>query len=103
MLARIFKPARNAMQSGMAKTRSWVLEFAPEDPKRVDPLMGWQGSGDMRSQVRMTFESREAAIDYAERKGIPFQVEDPKPRKPNVRPRGYGENFAHNRRGAWTH
>ncbi|WP_118135258.1 ETC complex I subunit [Oceanicella sp. SM1341] len=103
MLARIYKPARNAMQSGMAKTRDWVLEFAPEDPKRVDPLMGWQGSGDMRSQVRMSFESKEAAIDYAERNGIPFQVQEPKPRKANIRPRGYGENFAHNRRGAWTH
>ena len=103
MLARIYQPARNAMQSGQAKTRNWVLEFAPEAPKRIDPLMGWTGSGDMRGQVRMTFPSLEAAIDYAERHGIPHRTETPHKRKPVIRPRGYGANFAFDRKGAWTH
>jgi NADH dehydrogenase len=103
MLARIYQPAKTAMQSGQAKTHHWVLEFAPEQAKRIDPLMGWTGSGDMRGQVRLTFETKQAAMDYAQRHGIPAQVFDPKPRRPNVRPKGYGSNFAHDRRGAWTH
>ncbi|GIX15002.1 MAG: ETC complex I subunit region [Paracoccaceae bacterium] len=103
MLARIYRPARSATQSGQARTRHWVLEFAPEAPRRLDPLMGWAGSGDTNRQLRLTFPTREAAIDYARRRGIPFQVFEPEPRRPNIRPRGYGENFAHNRRLAWTH
>ena len=103
MLARIYKPAKTAMQSGQAKTHDWVLEFAPEQAKRIDPLMGWTGSGDMRGQVRLRFESKEAALDYAQRHGIPAQVAESKARRANVRPRGYGSNFAYDRRGAWTH
>ena len=103
MQARIYQPARSAMTSGQANTKSWVLEFAPEEARRIDPLMGWTGSGDMRGQVRMRFATREAAVDYAERHGIPYMVEEPKKRRHNIRPRGYGGNFAHDRRGAWTH
>lgn len=103
MRARIFKPARNAMQSGTAKTREWVLEFAPASARDVDPLMGWTSSDDTQSQVRLRFPSKEAAIDYAESRGIEAQVSEPKSRKPNIRAGGYGENFATNRRGAWTH
>lgn len=103
MLARIYKPAKSAMQSGQARGKDWVLEFAPEQAKRIDPLMGWTGSGDMRGQVRLEFESRQAALAYAQKHGIPAQVFEPKQRKPNIRPRGYGSNFAHDRRGAWTH
>jgi hypothetical protein len=65
--------------------------------------MGWTSSGDMQSQVRLTFDSREAAEDYARERGIDYVVTDPKPRKPNIRPRGYGENFASDRKGVWTH
>ena len=103
MRARIYKPARNAMQSGTAKHRNWVLEFAPEERREVDPLMGWTSSGDMQSQVRMRFATKEAALEYAQAHGIDAQVFEPKTRKPNVRAGGYGENFATNRRGAWTH
>ena len=103
MLARIYQPARSAMTSGQANTRAWVLEYAPEEAKRIDPLMGWTGSGDMKRQVRLSFDTREAAVDYAERNGLAYVVEQANKRKPNVRPRGYGGNFAHDRRGAWTH
>ena len=102
MLARIYQPARNAMQSGQAKD-DWVLEFAPESAKSLDPLMGWTGSRDMNGQVRMAFDSKDAAIAYAERHGIACQVQEPKKRKPVVRPGGYGDNFATNRRTVWTH
>ncbi len=103
MRARIYQPAKTAMQSGTAKTHLWVLEFTPAEARGIDPLMGWTSSGDMNSQVRLRFETKEAALDYARDKGIDAVVIEPKKRKPNIRQRGYGENFATNRRGAWTH
>ncbi len=103
MLARIYQPARNAMQSGTAKSRQWVLEFAPEAARSIDPLMGWTGSTDMDSQVRLKFDSKEAAAEYAAAHAIEAQVFEPNKRKPIVRPGGYGENFATNRRSVWTH
>ena len=103
MLARIYQPSRNAMQSGVGKTHTWVLEFAPSAARTVDPLMGWTSSTDMDSQVRLKFETKEAALDYASDHGIDVQVSEPHKRKPVIRQGGYGENFATNRRGAWTH
>lgn len=103
MRARIYRPARSATQSGTARSRDWVLEFSPEAPRAVDPLMGWTSSADMNSQVRLRFESREAAETYAREHGLEVVVLEPRPRKPNLRARGYGENFATDRRGAWTH
>lgn len=103
MRARIYQPAKTAMSSGTARTRSWVLEFAPAAPREVDPLMGWTSSSDTQSQVRLTFGSREEALDYARDHGIEAVVHDARRRGPNVRAGGYGDNFATNRRGAWTH
>lgn len=103
MRARIYKPAKSAMSSGTAKTKVWVLDFTPASARQIDPLMGWTSSSDMNSQVRLRFDSLEAAQDYAREHGIDAVVVQPKTRKPNIRPRGYGENFATDRRGAWTH
>lgn len=103
MRARIYQPARNAMQSGMAKTRQWVLDYEPASAREVDPLMGWTSSADTQTQVRLKFDSKEAALEYAQEKGLEAVVLAPKPRKANVRAGGYGENFATNRRGPWTH
>ena len=91
------------MQSGTAKTHQWVLEFAPAEAREVDPLMGWTGSGDTQAQVRLRFESQAAAGAYATEKGIAYDVTLPHARKPNVRVRGYGENFATDRKEVWTH
>ena len=103
MRARIYKPSKTAMSSGLAKTKLWILEFTPESTSEIDPLMGWTSSGDTQSQVTLAFETKQAAIDYAEENGIDVQVTEPNKRKFNVRAGGYGENFATNRRGAWTH
>ena len=103
MTARIFRPAKSAMSSGQAKTREWVLEYVNDTAREVDPLMGWTSSSDTQAQIRMRFATKDAALQYAKDHGIDAVVVDPKPRKPNVRPGGYGENFATNRRGAWTH
>lgn len=103
MRARIYQPARNAMTSGQARTHSWVLEYAAEGGKALDPLMGWTSSSDTQQQVRIRFPSEKAALAYAEEKGIEATVSEPHKRKHNIRPGGYGENFASNRRSAWTH
>ena len=103
MRARIYKPAKTAMQSGTAKTREWVLEFAQTSARDVDPLMGWTSSSDTQTQVKLRFPTKEAALDYAKSNHIDAQVAEPKQRRSNIRPGGYGENFATGRRGAWTH
>ena len=103
MRARIYQPAKTAMSSGAAKTKTWVLEFAPSEARKVDPLMGWTGSSDTQTQVKLTFDNKEEALTYAQRHGIDAIVQDPKKRKANIRMGGYGENFATNRRGVWTH
>jgi hypothetical protein len=101
MPARIFKPAKTAMQSGDARTKEWVLEYEPESPREIEPLMGWTSSADMRSQIRLSFETKQEAIAYAERNGIAYRLEEPKPRRP-VR-KSYADNFKYGRIGSWTH
>jgi len=100
-VARIYKPARTAMQSGTAKTKEWVLEFEPEAAPEVEPLMGWTSSGDMRQQVRLQFDNAEEAVAYCERHGIAYHVMEPKaPARHTI---SYSDNFAFKRREAWTH
>ena len=103
MRARIYQPAKTAMQSGTAKTRGWVLDYAPAESRQLDPLMGWTGSGDTQAQVRLRFSSKEEALDYAREYGIDAVVTEPQKRKFNLRPGGYGENFATSRREPWSH
>ena len=101
MRARIFKPAKNAMQSGKARTKSWVLEFEPESRTVPDPLMGWTSSGDMRQQVSLEFDSSEEAVAYAEAHAIPYQVYEPHAPKP--KPKSYSDNFRFDRKVPWSH
>ena len=103
MPARIYKPARNAMQSGTAGTHHWVLEFPNETGREVDPLMGWTSSSDTQAQVRLCFPSKEAALEYAEAQDIDAVVQEPHKRRVNIRPGGYADNFRPNRRATWTH
>jgi hypothetical protein len=101
MVARIYKPAKTAMQSGEARTKEWVLEHEPASPREVEPLMGWTSSRDTPAQVRLEFDTKEEAIAFAERSGIAYTVIEPKPRKP-VR-KTYADNFKFGRLGLWTH
>lgn len=101
MTARIFKPARTAMQSGEARTKEWVLEFEPANPRSADPLMGWTSSSNTQTQVRLEFETKEEAIAYATREGLAYTLAEPKPRKP-IR-KSYADNFRFGRIGNWTH
>ncbi len=100
MTARIYLPARSAMQSGQAKD-GWVLEYAPERRREIEPLMGWTSSSDMKAQVTLRFDSKEQAIAYAERNGIAYRVEAPKPSSRKVI--SYSDNFRYNRLAPWSH
>ncbi|GAB4516353.1 MAG: ETC complex I subunit [Amphiplicatus sp.] len=102
MLARIYRPAKTAMQSGKAQTQKWRLEFEAESARRIDPLMGWTSGADTRAgQVRLYFNSREEAIAYAERQSIPYVIEEPHSQA--QRPKAYADNFSYRRRAPWTH
>jgi hypothetical protein len=101
MTARIYRPARTAMQSGTAKTDRWLLEYEPEQPRQIEPLMGWTSSGDMKSQLKLWFDSEAEAVAYATRNGIPFRVEQP--HEPARRSMSYSDNFKFTRVGQWTH
>ena len=101
MIARIYKPAKTAMQSGFANTKAWVLDFEPESPRRVEPLMGWTSSGDMRQQLRLHFATKEEAVAYCERHSFAYQVFDAEPVK--RRAISYSDNFSFKRRDPWTH
>jgi hypothetical protein len=101
MLARIYRPAKSAMQSGPGLSKDWVLEFEPASARKPDPLMGWISSTDMNGQVRLGFETREEAVAYAEAHGIAFQLLEPKVPRRIIK--AYADNFAYQRKQPWTH
>ncbi|MGW9230605.1 ETC complex I subunit [Pseudorhizobium sp. NPDC055634] len=101
MSAKIYRPSKTAMQSGTAKTHLWVLEFDQEAPRRIDPILGYTSSSDMRQQVRLTFESQEQAEAYAKREGIQYRVIPPKEVARQIV--SYTDNFRYNRIQPWTH
>ena len=101
MLARIYRPAKTAMQSGKAKTKEWMLVFEPVSARLPEPLMGWAQSSDMNGEVTLNFDTREEAVAYAQAHGIAFRVLDPKPIKRIIK--AYADNFAFSRKQPWTH
>jgi hypothetical protein len=101
MVARIFKPARNAMQSGKAKAERWQLTYEPESPITIEPLMGYSSSSDMNRQIKLSFETKEEAIDYAQKNGIPYQLFEP--HLDTRRKISYSDNFKFGRLQSWTH
>lgn len=101
MPARIYKPAKSAMQSGAARSKEWVLEFEPASARQVDPLMGWVSSSDTNTQVKLEFETQDEAVAYATRNGIAFTVSEPAPHRRQHK--SYSDNFKFGRIGIWTH
>ena len=100
MTARIYLPARTATQSGQGKDK-WILEYEPEQPRAIEPLMGWVSSGDMKSQIKLRFDTKDEAIAYAERNGIAYRLEEPKPHSRQIK--SYSDNFQPNRVVPWSH
>ncbi len=101
MRARIYQPAKTAMQSGRAKTGKWVLEYEPTRRQQLDPLMGWPGAGDTMTQVQLTFDTSDDAVAYADKHAIAYSLQQPKERI--VRPKAYADNFAVSRKVPWSH
>ena len=93
--ARIFQPARSATQSGRARTRRWVLAFEPASARQIEPLMGWTASADMDQEVQLTFADKDAAIAFARKHGLRYDVDEPHVRR--VRPKAYADNFRNDR------
>src|SRR5690606_1242793 len=93
--ARIFQPARNAMQQGRRNTKYWCLEYAPAAERYIEPLMGWTGTRDTRAQVRLEFDDKESAIAFCEANNIPYEVYEPKPARRHIK--AYADNFAYSR------
>lgn len=101
MTARIYRPARNAMQSGKGKSRQWVLVHEPASAREIDPLMGYTSSGDTRTQIKLSFDTQEAAEAYAQKNGIAYSVQpahDATPKRVS-----YPDNFRSDRKTPWTH
>ena len=101
MPVKIYKPARNAMQSGKGKQQSWVLEHEAEAPASRDPLMGWTSSGDTRQQLKLFFETKEEAIAYATRQGLAYSIAPEAPVR--ITKKSYSDNFKFGRTDNWTH
>jgi len=91
MTARIYQQPKSAMQSGRAKTDTWVLEFERSEALRPDPLMGWTGSGDTQAQVRLKFPTKQAAKAYAEKHQIVARVHATPPKTLKIQ--AYADNF----------
>lgn len=91
MTARIYQRPKNAMQSGKALTGQWLLEFAPAEARRPDPLMGWAGSGDTQVQVILKFGTQAEAQAYADQYGIAATVHATPPRRLKIQT--YADNF----------
>lgn len=89
--ARIYQRLKNAMQSGRARTDSWILEFEPAKAQKPDPLTGWAGGGDTSSQLTMSFPTLEAAQAYAEREGYSATIIPAPERK--LKLQAYADNF----------
>ena len=78
------------MQSGLGKTKKWLLEFKTED-SGIDPLMGWESSTDTMSEIKLEFTSKELAIKYAKKNKIDFELIEPKKR--GIFKKSYADNF----------
>jgi hypothetical protein len=89
---RIYRPTKNAMQSGKANLKKWVLECIAENTRYIEPIMGWTGNTDTdASQLKLKFDSKEDAISYAKRKNLDYTVEEPE--VPKVKIQAYADNF----------
>ena len=93
MKAKIYKPAKTAMQSGKGNSKKWILEFETKN-NSTNPLMGWESSSDTMSEVKLEFLTKEEAIKYAVSHDIDYNLIEPKKRKIIIK--SYSDNFLKN-------
>ncbi len=100
--ARIFRPSRGATSSGRGRTKLWILQYERASARTIEPLMGWTSSSDMDAQVQLSFDTKEEAVAFAEKRGIAYHVDEPAPAAER-RGLSYSDNFKTSRLGQWTH
>ena len=88
--AKIYKPSKTAMQSGLKKFDKWIIEYITDDPG-INPLMGWESSTDTYGELKLEFSTKELAIEYAKKNKIDFEVIEPNKRK--IILKSYADNF----------
>ena len=88
--AKIYKPTKTVMQSGLGKNDKWIIEYVTKNPQ-INPLMGWESSTDTLSELKLEFSTKESAIEYAKRNKIIFEIIEPKQRK--IFKKSYSDNF----------
>jgi hypothetical protein len=93
--ARIYRPAKTAMQSGRAKTQKWVLDYEEASRRLPDPLMGWSSARDTLNQVRLRFDTLDEAIAFAKKNALDYTVVEPHLRSPKAK--AYADNFRYDR------
>tara|TARA_B100001123_G_C15210409_1_gene987033 strand:+ start:1062 stop:1367 length:306 start_codon:yes stop_codon:yes gene_type:complete len=101
MTVKIYKPSKTAMQSGRHKTNKWLAEYISDIDNDKDSLMGWTSSYDTKSQIKVFFETKEQAIDWAKNNNFQYFVQEPQKRI--IKPKSYSSNFDINRKEPWTH
>ena len=101
MTIKIYIPAKTSMQSGQGKSKKWLAEYVSDSEKVKDTLMGWNSSLDTKSQIRLFFDTKDQAIEWAKKNNYQYFIEEPKKRK--IKPKSYASNFDTNRKEPWTH
>jgi len=101
MKAKIYKPSKTSMQSGLGKTKKWVFEYQKQKDLIREPLMGWTGSRDTNEQVKLLFEDIDQAINYAKKNNIEYEVIPEMKKKYSSKL--YSDNFKFDRKDKWTH
>tara|TARA_B100000427_G_scaffold108896_1_gene90316 strand:- start:242 stop:547 length:306 start_codon:yes stop_codon:yes gene_type:complete len=101
MTIKIYKPSRSAMQSGAGKSKKWIAEYITETDTSKDYLMGWNSSTDTKTQIKLFFETKEQAIQWAKKSKYQYFVEEAKIKK--IKIKSYASNFDMNKKEPWTH
>ena len=98
--AKIYKPTKTSMQSGIGKTKKWIFEYI-DDSISINPLMGWESSTNTLSELKLFFDTKDQAIEWAKKNNYQYFIEEPKSKK--IKPKNYASNFDINRKESWTH
>jgi len=101
MTIKIYVPAKTSMQSGRGKSKKWLAEYVSNSEKVKDTLMGWNSSLDTKSQIRLFFDTKDQAIEWAKKNNYQYFVQEAKRKK--IKPKNYASNFDINRKESWTH
>ena len=101
MTIKIYIPSKSAMQSGRGKSKKWLAEYISDESTIQNPLMGWTSSLDTKSQIRLFFETKEKAIEWAKENNFQYYIEEPQKRI--IKPKAYSDNFNINKKEPWTH